>query len=208
MQLRDRTVYHERLAKETQHAAQTRTRTVEHGRRRNDRHVHEHECAAHRGPGSRQPTRLRVGLRGELVEMFNAKTMARARRKSDEIAADYAEASPRAVERLDAGFDDEMTVMKPPEALRRVVRAPNHLERLNGEVKRGSSAVKVFPSADSIARLICQSLLKTLSRVALPQIPFRLYIHTNRLPICIGECGDNNGSHHQAEDSPSVRKKG
>lgn len=69
--------------------------------------------------------------------MFNAKTMAGARRKSDEIAADYAEASPRAVERLDAGFDDEMTVMKPPEALRRAVRAPNHLERLNGEVKRG-----------------------------------------------------------------------
>ena len=41
----------------------------------------------------------------------------------------------------------------------------------------------------------------------MPRIPFRLYIHTNRPPICIGKRGDYNGSHHQTENSPFVRKK-
>lgn len=119
-------------------------------------------CQAHfaRNVADAAPKRLRVGLRGELAEMFNAKTVAEARRKRDEIAADYAEAAPGAVERLDAGFDDAMTVMELPEALRRVVRTSNHLERLNGEVKRRSSVVKVFPNADSIARLIGAVLIE------------------------------------------------
>ena len=92
-------------------------------------------CQAHfaRNVVDAAPKRLRVGLRGELAEMFNAKTMAEARRRRDEIAADYAGAAPRAVERLDAGFDDAMTVMELPEALRRVVRTSNDLE----EAERG-----------------------------------------------------------------------
>ena len=72
----------------------------------------------------------------------------------------------QAVERLDAGFDDAMTVMELPEALRRVVRTSNHLERLNGEVKRRSSVVKVFPNADSIARLIGAVLIEEGERWA------------------------------------------
>lgn len=125
-------------------------------------------CQAHfaRNVVDAAPKRLRVGLRGELAEMFNAKTMAEARRRRDEIAADYAGAAPRAVERLDAGFDDAMTVMELPEALRRVVRTSNHLERLNGEVKRRSSVVKVFPNADSIARLIGAVLIEEGERWA------------------------------------------
>ena len=42
----------------------------------------------------------------------------------------------------------------------------------------------------------------------MPRIPFRLDIHTNRLPIYIGKCGDYYGSHHQTENRPFVRKKG
>ena len=58
------------------------------------------------------------------------------------------------MERLDGGFDDAMSVMELPEAMRRPVRTTNILERLNGEVGKRTRVVRVFPNARSIERLI------------------------------------------------------
>ncbi|MGI6032246.1 MAG: IS256 family transposase [Coriobacteriales bacterium] len=112
-------------------------------------------CQAHlaRNVTDAAPKHLRAGLRLELVEMFNCKTLAAARRRRDEIAADYAEAAPRAVEALDAGFEDAMTVMALPEGMRACTRTTNYLERLNREIKRRTKVVGVFPSEASALRL-------------------------------------------------------
>lgn len=112
-------------------------------------------CQAHfaRNISDAAPKRLRVGLRQELAEMFNCRTLREARARRDEIVADYRDAAPGAVERLDAGFDDAMTVMELPEQVRRPVRTTNILERLNGEVGRRARVVRVFPSAESVERL-------------------------------------------------------
>lgn len=112
-------------------------------------------CQAHfaRNVAEGAPKRLRAGLRAELTEMFNAPTIEAARRRRDEIAADYARDAPKAVERLDAGFDDAMTVMELPEQMRRCTRTSNCLERLNREIKRRTRVVGVFPTPASALRL-------------------------------------------------------
>lgn len=113
-------------------------------------------CQAHfaRNVSDAAPKRLRAGLRTELAEMFNCRTLSQARRRRDEIIADYRDAAPEAVERLDEGFDDAMSVMELPERLRRPVRTTNILERLNGEVRKRTRVIKVFPNAESVERLV------------------------------------------------------
>lgn len=112
-------------------------------------------CQAHfaRNVAEKAPKRLRAGLRAELAEMFNCATVEEARSRRDEIIADYSDLAPKAMECLDAGFDDAMTVMELPEGMRRCTRTSNHLERLNREVKRRTRVVGVFPNAASAARL-------------------------------------------------------
>lgn len=125
-------------------------------------------CQAHftRNITDAAPKRLRAGLRSELVEMFNAATIAEARRRRDEIIADYAEAAPRAMACLDEGFDDAMTVMELPEGMRRCTRTSNYLERLNKEVKRRSRVIGIFPNAASAIRLMGSVLMEENERWA------------------------------------------
>ncbi|WP_256436887.1 transposase [Atopobium sp. oral taxon 416] len=107
------------------------------------------------------PKGLRAGLRSKLAEMFNCPDRASAERRRDEIAADYRERAPRAVERLLEGFDDAMTVMALPAGdMRRCTRTSNYLECLNREIKRRSRAVGVFPSPESALRLATAVLMR------------------------------------------------
>lgn len=125
-------------------------------------------CQAHfaRNVSDAAPKRLRPGLRAELSEMFNCRTLAQARARRDEIIADYSEVAPGAVERLDAGFDDAMTVMELPADMRRPTRTSNYLERLNREIKRRSKVIGVFPNAGSITRLMGAFLMEENERWA------------------------------------------
>lgn len=126
-------------------------------------------CQAHlaRNIVDGAPKRLREGLRGELAEMFNCKTVEEARRRRDEIIADYSADAPKAMERLDAGFDDAMTVMELPRQMRSCTRTSNHIERLNREIKRRAKVVGVFPNASSAERLIGALLVEENDRWAL-----------------------------------------
>lgn len=120
-------------------------------------------CQAHfsRNVAEAAPKGLRAGLRSELAEMFNCPDRASAERRRDEIAADYRERAPKAVDRLLEGFDDAMTVMALPAGdMRRCVRTSNYLERLNREIKRRSRAVGVFPSPESALRLAAAVLMR------------------------------------------------
>lgn len=123
-------------------------------------------CQAHlaRDVAEKAPKDLRAGLRGELAEMFSRPTLAAARARRDEIVADYSGRAPRAMECLDAGFDDAMTVMELPEEMRRCTRTSNYLERLNKEVKRRTRVVGVFPSAASAERLAGALLMEENDR--------------------------------------------
>lgn len=112
------------------------------------------------------PKRLRAGLRSEMTEMLDCRTLAEAAARRDRILADYAEEAPQACERLDVGFDDAMTAMRLPEQMRRRTRTSNYLERLNKEIKRRSNVVGVFPNDSSVIRLVGALLMEENDRWA------------------------------------------
>lgn len=112
------------------------------------------------------PKKHKAGLRSELVDMFNCQTMESARSRRDEIISDYGEIAPKAMECLDNGFDDAMTVMELPLQMRRCVRTSNYLERLNREIKRRSKVIGIFPNDASITRLVGSFLIEENERWA------------------------------------------
>lgn len=125
-------------------------------------------CQAHfsRNVSDAAPKRLRAGLRSEMTEMLDCRTLAEAAARRDRILADYAEEAPQACERLGAGFDDAMTVMRLPGQMRRCTRTSNCLERLNKEIKRRSNVVGVFPNDGSVVRLVGAPLMEENDRWA------------------------------------------
>ena len=100
------------------------------------------------------PTRFKEGLKSELRRMFNASTIVEARSLRDGIISDYTPVAPKAVNALDTGFEDAMTVMQLPEWMRTKLRSSNWIERLNREFKRRSDVIQIFPNAASILRLM------------------------------------------------------
>lgn len=106
------------------------------------------------------PKKYQTGLRAELQELFNCKTMAEARKVRDRIIEDYRDVAESAVVCLDEGFESSMTVMLLPAWLRRFYRTSNQIERLNKELKRRSKVIGVFPNEDSVLRLMGSVLME------------------------------------------------
>jgi transposase-like protein len=128
------------------------------------------------------PVRYQIGLRTELREMFNSKTIEDARKRRDEILNDYMDVAEKAMECLDRGFESAMTVMTIPEVIRRPFRTSNYLERLNRELKKRSNVIGIFPNEDSIIRLMGSVLIERHEHFQGMQ---KLFYHTdiNRLHL-------------------------
>lgn len=108
-----------------------------------------------------------AGISSELTEMFNAKTIDEARRIRDHILTDYCDAAPEAMEILEEGFDDAMTVMELPGQMRRTLRSTNNLERINEMLKARSKIIKIFPNEESLNRLMGAVLMECHDRMIL-----------------------------------------
>ena len=63
------------------------------------------------------PKKYQAGIRAEINELFQAKTMKEAIQKRDEILASYGEKAPRAMACLEDGFENAMTVMVLPKGM-------------------------------------------------------------------------------------------
>ena len=105
------------------------------------------------------PSKYQKGLHSELLEMYDAKDIAAARRIRDRIIGDYNDVAPAAMDCLDTGFESAMTVMALPYRLRRFHRTSNHIERLNRELKRRSKVIGVFPNDASVIRIMGSVLM-------------------------------------------------
>ena len=107
------------------------------------------------------PKKYQAGLRSELSDMFNSKTVEDARIKRDSIIEEYKDIAEKAMICLDVGFEDSMTAMVLPYGIRKYFRTSNHIERLNRELKRRSKVIGVFPNEKSLLRLIGSVLLES-----------------------------------------------
>lgn len=106
------------------------------------------------------PKQYQEAIRAELLEMYNSETVEAARRKRDEIIAEYGDIAEKSMQCLEEGFESVMIVMTLPKSLRRYFRTSNHLERVNKELQRRSNVISVFPNEASLLRLMGSVLLE------------------------------------------------
>ena len=119
-------------------------------------------CQFHfsRNVGDKAPKKYQAGIRAELNEMFNCKTLGEAKKVRDRMLAEYSDVASSAMDCLETGFDDAMTVMVLPLWLRKYFRTSNHIERLNQELKRRSDVIGIFPNEASVLRLMGSVLIE------------------------------------------------
>ena len=106
------------------------------------------------------PKQYQTAIHEALTEMYNCRTIEAARKKRDEIITEYEDVAEAAMQCLDEGFESVMTIMVFPKTMRRYFRTTNHLERLNKELKRRSNVIGIFPSEESLLRLMGSVLIE------------------------------------------------
>lgn len=106
------------------------------------------------------PKQYQTAIHEALTEMYNSRTIEAARKKRDEIIAEYEDVAEAAMQCLDEGFESVMTIMVFPKTMRRYFRTTNHLERLNKELKRRSNVIGIFPNEESLLRLMGSVLIE------------------------------------------------
>ena len=108
----------------------------------------------------KMPKKFKEGIKSELSEMFNTKTVTEARKLRDNIIKSYSDIAEKAMKCLDEGFESSMSIMVLPTFLRLHYRTSNHIERLNKELKRRSKAIGTFMGEESLIRLMGAVLLE------------------------------------------------
>ena len=119
------------------------------------------------------PKKHQAGIRAELNEMFNCQSLEDARNVRDRILDDYRDVAESAMNCLEEGFESAMTIMALPKHLRRYYRTSNHIERLNKELKRRSKVIGIFPSEDSLLRLMGSVLIEQNDLLQVKKAIFR-----------------------------------
>ena len=109
---------------------------------------------------SHAPSKYQKAIQAALLDMYHSDTIEEARLKRDSIIDEYTEVASKAMECLDNGFEDAMTVLAIPQGFRKYFRTSNHLERLNKELKRRSKVIGVFPNEGSLNRIIGSVLIE------------------------------------------------
>jgi len=83
-----------------------------------------------------------------------------AKQRAHELADQYREKCPKAVETLEEGLEDALTFLAFPKLDARKVSSNNMLERLNKEIRRRTRVVGIFPNPDSYLRLVTVYLME------------------------------------------------
>lgn len=98
--------------------------------------------------------RLRNEVAQAAKRVFQSADMNEAKRYLNEFIDRFQKTASRAVECLEAGFEDAMAVMALPEKYRKRLRSTNMQERLNEEIRRRERVIRIFPNDESALRLI------------------------------------------------------
>ena len=93
-------------------------------------------------------------LHQHLRDVFNSPNEETARARSGILVDHYAASYPRLAWWLEEGLEETLAVFALPKAHRKRLRTNNGLERFNGEIKRRTKVVRIFPNRESCLRLV------------------------------------------------------
>lgn len=103
--------------------------------------------------------RKRIGA--ELRTVWNAANLAKAENALAELTASYRDRAPKLAAWLEENVPEGLAVFTLPENHRRRLRTSNPIERaVQQELKRRTAKVRVFPSEDSLLRLVSAILVE------------------------------------------------
>ena len=118
---------------------------------------HLAQNAIHHAPNAE--IRKRIGA--ELRAVWNAGTLAKAEAALAELVASYRDSAPKLAKWLEENVPEGLAVFTLPEPHRRRLRTSNPMERaVQQELKRRTAKVRVFPSEDSLLRLVSAILVE------------------------------------------------
>jgi putative transposase len=95
-----------------------------------------------------------------LKQIWLAPDKKSARRAADALREEYGKRFPEAIRCLEEGLEDSLSFFDFPEVDRKKLSSTNGVERLNREVRRRSRVIGVFPTIQSLVRLITCYLIE------------------------------------------------
>jgi putative transposase len=118
---------------------------------------HLAQNAIHHAPNAE--IRKRIGK--QLRSVWNADELPKAETALAELVASYRDTAPKLADWLEANVLEGLAVFTLPEHHRRRLRTSNPMERaVQQELKRRTAKVRVFPSEDSLLRLVSAILVE------------------------------------------------
>lgn len=119
-------------------------------------------CQTHftRNMLDKAPKKMWQEVKTLLNDIYNAPNAKQARERANEAIRQLSERAPDAAELLDEAFDDIAAVFALPVKYRKKMRTSNGIERVNEEIRRRDRALRIYPSDDSVMRIIGTVLLE------------------------------------------------
>lgn len=113
-------------------------------------------CQAHfrRNVIDQTPAQLRDRMHEALDRILKAPSPGRARRAFEEACAELEGQADKALQALEAGWEEATAILALPAKYRRRLRTTNMLERFIEEIRRREKVVRIFPNGESVYRLV------------------------------------------------------
>lgn len=100
------------------------------------------------------PRHCRHQLASQLKMIFTAPDKATAVKLAKSVMTEFDKKATKAINCLETGLDDALTVLNLPERYRKKLRTSNLAERVNEEIRRRERVIRVFPNEQAAERLI------------------------------------------------------
>lgn len=103
---------------------------------------------------------LKAPIAAEIAAIFNADSRAHAEERLAGFVAKWSEKQPKLAAWAEETLPEGFTVFERPEAHRKKLRTSNSCETLNSQIKRRTRVAGLFPSEESLERLVTAVLIE------------------------------------------------
>jgi transposase-like protein len=119
-------------------------------------------CQTHftKNMSDKTPKKMWQIVKALLNDIYTAPDIGAARSRKDAAVALLSGPAPKAAQLLDESFDDITAVFALPQNYRKKMRTSNGVERVNEEIRRRDRVLRIYPSDDSVMRIIGTVLLE------------------------------------------------